>query len=90
MKTGSRLQMMRVQTEHGKVLGHVVDLRSDVAPSKGRAHAFCVVDKLVYARHGLLERLGFRAPPLEVVDWTRVIDVRSDTIAIRDERGLIR
>lgn len=86
MKTASRLQMMRVVTERGKMLGHVIDLRSDIAP-QDRAHAFCVVDKVVYGRYGLLERLGWCEPTEHVVEWTRVIDVRSDAIVIRARRG---
>ena len=86
MKTASRLQMMRVVTEHGKALGHVVDLRSEIALAQGCAHAFGVVDAVVYGQHGLLERLGFREPTEQVVQWTQVIDVRSDAIVIRDPR----
>ena len=89
VKTASRLQMMRVVTEHGKMLGHVVDLRSDIAP-QSRAHAFCVIDKVVYGRYGLLERLGLREPTEYVVEWTQVIDVRSDAIVVRAQRSGVR
>ena len=80
----SEFQFMRVETEGGRFLGHVFDLRSRGEPEHGETHDARVVNEIVYGRLGLLERLGIvRAEP-DTIPWEAVKEIRGNKIIVQD------
>jgi hypothetical protein len=72
------LQMRRVRTESGRLLGHAYDLRCTFG-------AKATITHLVYGRRGLLERVGFRGERCDTIPWSRVIAVRDEEIIVSGE-----
>jgi hypothetical protein len=71
MKTACALQLERVRTEDGRVLGKIFDLRCEWRGGHAR------VTHLVYGRRGLWERFGFRRQRRDTLPWAMI--VRLDT-----------
>jgi hypothetical protein len=81
MKTACELQLRRVRTTGGVLLGRAFDFR---CAWRGES---LVVTHLVVGRRGLLERLGFREPRRDTVPWNAVVRVDDRTIVVEIEGG---
>ncbi|HJV63641.1 MAG TPA: hypothetical protein VJ743_22015 [Albitalea sp.] len=80
MKRRAReLQLMRVQSADGRVLGHVFDLRCRWAPG---ASTDSKVDEVIFGRTGLLERLGFVERRPEALPWSAVREVGDRALVV--------
>jgi sporulation protein YlmC with PRC-barrel domain len=84
----SEFQFMRVETEGGRFLGHVFDLRSHGEPEHGETHDARVVNEIVYGRLGLLERLGIVQAEPDTIPWEAVKEVRGNKIIVDDAVAL--
>ena len=82
MKRVSEFQLMRVETEGGRLLGHVFDLRSRGEPEHGLTHDKRVVNELVYGKLGLLARLGLTQARATTVAWESVKEIRDGKIIV--------
>ncbi|PYS98040.1 MAG: hypothetical protein DMF65_10625 [Acidobacteria bacterium] len=82
MKRVSEFQLMRVETEGGRLLGHVFDLRSRGEPEHGLTHERRVVNELVYGKLGLLARLGLTQARATTVAWESVKEIRDGKIIV--------
>jgi sporulation protein YlmC with PRC-barrel domain len=82
MKRVSEFQMMRVETEDGRLLGHVFDLRSRGEPEHGETRDERVVNELVYGKLGLLARLGITQARATTVAWESVKEIRDGKIIV--------
>lgn len=80
----SEFQFMRVETEGGRFLGHVFDLRSHGEPEHGETHDARVVNEIVYGRLGLLERLGMVQAEPDTIPWEAVKEIRGNKIVVDD------
>ena len=78
LKAAAGLQLARVITTDGRLLGHLFDLRCEWRP----ASAHVKVSHLIYGRRGLLERLGFRER-FVAIPWEAVIEMREREIVVR-------
>jgi len=83
----SDFQYMRVETEGGRFLGHVFDLRSRGEPDYGAPHEERVVNELVYGRLGLFERLGLTQAEPTTVSWKAVKAIRDGKVIVDDSVG---
>ncbi len=73
-------QRRRVESEDGKHLGRVFDLRIRAPEHDPSAP---VVTQIVYGAHGLLERLGVKRANPNALHWSRVVALREDVIVVR-------
>jgi hypothetical protein len=78
VKVAAALQLARITTEDGRMLGHLFDLRCE------RQNARANITHLVCGRRGLLERLGFRERFI-AIPWPAVIEVREHEIIVRGD-----
>lgn len=78
LRVAAALQLARVVTDDGRLLGHVFDLRCEWHDNQPRAR----ITHLIYGRRGLLERLGFRKRYV-TIPWKAVIEVREREILVR-------
>ncbi|HZT61033.1 MAG TPA: hypothetical protein VFA21_20680 [Pyrinomonadaceae bacterium] len=78
---------MRVETEGGRFLGHVFDLRSHGEPEHGETHDARAVNEVVYGRPGLLERLGIIRAETDAIPWEAVKEIRGNKIIVADAVG---
>lgn len=84
----SEFQFMRVETEGGRFLGHVFDLRSHGEPEHGETRDARVVNEIVYGRLGLLERLGIVRADADTIPWEAVKEIKEDKIVVDDAVAL--
>ena len=75
---------MTVETESGRFLGHVFDLRCGGEAEYGAPHDERAVTKIVYGRMGLLARLGLDEADATTLPWTAVKAIRDDKIIVED------
>jgi sporulation protein YlmC with PRC-barrel domain len=79
LKSACSLQLKRVVTRRGAVIGRVFDLQC-------RRHAdgsgFEIL-ALVYGKRGVLERLGVRAR-YDTIPWGNVVEITDDAVVIAD------
>ena len=87
MKRVSEFQLMRVETEGGRLLGHVFDLRSRGEPEHGEPQEKRVVNELVYGKLGLLARLGLIQARATTVAWESVKEIRDGKIIVVEGKG---
>jgi sporulation protein YlmC with PRC-barrel domain len=80
----SEFQYMRIETESGRFLGHVFDLRSRGEPEYGVAHDARILTEIVYGRIGLFERLGLVQADPTTIPWKAVKRIRDNTIVVDD------
>jgi hypothetical protein len=79
LTTACGMELMRVETADGKLLGHLFDLRcrwrakEDAAPR---------LEELVLGPAGLLERIGLRRTKPSTVHWYRVESIRGNVIVV--------
>ena len=79
LKSACGLQLMRVTTRRGDVIGRVFDLRC-----RRSADGSCFeVLSIVYGKRGLLERLGIRAR-VDTIPWSDVVDITDDAVVVDD------
>ena len=83
MKRVSEFQLMRVETEGGRLLGHVFDLRSRGPAEHGDTREARVVGELVYGKRGLLARLGLTHASATTVAWESVKEIRDGKIIVK-------
>lgn len=84
--SASRLELMRVETEAGRFLGHVFDLRCQWQP--GDRHS--PLTEIIYGRLGFLERIGLSKRRPDSVPWSAVKTVRTRTIVVGNEAARSR
>jgi sporulation protein YlmC with PRC-barrel domain len=80
----SEFQQMTVETESGRFLGHVFDLRSEGEPEYGAPKDVRAVTKIVYGRMGLLARLGLDEVDATTLSWKAVKAIRNGKIIVED------
>jgi sporulation protein YlmC with PRC-barrel domain len=78
LRVAAALQLARVVTDDGLVLGHLFDLRCEWHDNEPRAR----ITHLIYGRRGLLERLGFRKR-FVTIPWKAVIEIGERQILVR-------
>ena len=80
-------QYMKVETEGGRFLGHVFDLRSKGEPEYGEPHDERVVNEIVYGRLGLFERLGLTQAEPQTFSWKAVKAIRDGKLIVDNSVG---
>ncbi|HWW74764.1 MAG TPA: hypothetical protein VNZ44_05165 [Pyrinomonadaceae bacterium] len=80
----SEFQSMTVETESGRFLGHVFDLRSEGEPEYGVPRDVRSVTKIVYGKMGLLARLGLDEADATTLPWAAVKAIRDGKIIVED------
>ena len=80
-------QYMELLTESGRFLGHVFDLRSRGEPEYGEPHDARVIDKIIYGRLGLFERLGLTQAEPKTLSWKAVKAIRGNKLIVSDSIG---
>lgn len=83
LKKVSEFQFLRVESEDGKFLGHVFDLRSSGEPEHGLTREKRVVTELVYGKMGLLARLGLDEADATTLPWESVKEISEGKIIVR-------
>ena len=86
MRTYSSFVGRTVETQSGRRLGKVRDLRATVEPSRATVHA------LVVGRQGRLEHLGIgkpRAHRPNAVPWEAVVRIEGKRIVVADGTELV-
>jgi len=82
LTTACGLELMRVETADGRLLGHVFDLRCrgtvDGDPP--------LLEEIVFGRSGWLERIGLRRSKPSTVHWYLVEAVRGNVIVVAASR----
>jgi sporulation protein YlmC with PRC-barrel domain len=79
LSTACALELMRVETSDGRVLGRVFDLRCRWQPGGGRVP---VVEEIIFGKIGLLERVGLRHVKPRSVHWYLVESIRRNVIVV--------
>jgi hypothetical protein len=82
LTTACGMELMRVETADGRLLGHVFDLRCrwDADGEVPR------VEEIVFGRSGWLERIGLRRSKPSTVHWYLVESVRGNVIVVAASR----
>ncbi len=80
----SEFQSMTVETESGRFLGHVFDLRSKGEPEYGAPRDERVVAEVVYGKMGLLARLGLDEVDATTLPWKAVKAIRDGKLIVDD------
>lgn len=83
LTTACGMELMRVETADGKLLGHVFDLRCRWRADKGGAPR---LEELVLGPTGLLERIGLRRAKPSSVHWHRVESMQGNVIVVATNR----
>jgi hypothetical protein len=78
MKSACALQLGRVRTTGGRLLGKVFDFRCEWRGDHAR------VTRLVYGRRGLWERLGFRRQRQDTLPWSSVERMDGGEVIVAD------
>ena len=73
-----------IETEDGKKLGRVFDIRSAGEPEHGFSHDERDASVLLYGTRGLLEMLGFKETELDGVSWDDIIKIEDRKIVIAE------
>jgi hypothetical protein len=73
------LDLLRVRSSEGRMLGRVFDLRCDWRP--GQKHA-PVIDEIIFGRKGLAERLGLRHGDAQSAPWSAVLRIEGRTLVV--------
>ena len=84
MKKLSELLHLKLVTEDKKTLGRVVDFRSSGEPEHGDSRSERAVDEIVYARFGLLERLGLRKAKEKTISLNSALTFKDRKIIVAD------
>ena len=84
-QTITDLQHLKIYTQSGIYLGRVFDLRSSGLPEHGETHTERVIDRLVYGKLGLLERLGLKQSQADTVSWSSVSKIEAGKIIVGAE-----
>jgi sporulation protein YlmC with PRC-barrel domain len=80
MRTLSSLQKRKVETESGRPLGRVHDLRGELTGTKLRVTGLCVGQKAWFAH------LGARSHDQHtVVPWEAIVRIEGTRIVVRDD-----
>jgi hypothetical protein len=82
MKTITQLELMKVVTEDGEMLGHVFDLRSPGRTESRKARKERPIGEILYGRRGLLEMLGFVEAKLDRIPWDAVVGMNEQEIIV--------
>jgi hypothetical protein len=83
LTTACGMELMRVETADGKLLGHVFDLRcrwravEDDAPR---------LEEIIIGPRGWFERIGLRRTKPSSVHWYRVESMRGNVIVVAANR----
>jgi hypothetical protein len=83
LNTACEIDLLRLETESGRLLGHVFDLRCSWQP--GEQAAPPRVDEIIYGRTGLLLRLGLSHREPTSVPWSAVRGVRDGVLVVADD-----
>jgi sporulation protein YlmC with PRC-barrel domain len=80
MRTLSSLQRRKVETESGRALGRIHDLRGELGGAKLRVTGLCV------GRGGWLSHLGVRSHAQhDVIAWDAIVRIEGKRIIVRDD-----
>jgi hypothetical protein len=63
------VQLLRVQSTDGRMLGRVFDLRIEWDPD---GDGLPLVKEIIFGKRGFLERVGFRQAKSRTVQWAKV------------------
>jgi hypothetical protein len=83
LTTACDMELMRVETADGRLLGHVFDLRCRWRSADDDTP---ILEEIVFGRTGLLERVGLRRSKPSTVHWYLVEAVRSNVIVVAASR----
>ena len=81
LTTACAIDLARVETEAGRFLGHVFDLRCQWQPGDRQSS----VGEVIFGRRGLLERLGLAERKPDSVWWSAVRSVGDGVIVVTGE-----
>jgi len=87
MKTLSSFKGMKVVTEEGMFLGHLVDLRADSRIKQRESAATAEIGAVVYGVAGWLVRLGLRTADEQTIDWREVVQLKGDRLIVRNRKS---
>lgn len=82
LNTACEIDLLRLETESGRFLGHVFDLRCGWDPKQAAAPR---IDEIIYGRRGLLLRLGLSRREPDSLPWSAVRGLRDGVIVVADE-----
>jgi len=80
LNTACAIDLMRIESEAGRLLGHVFDLRCHWQPGDRESP----IDEIIFGRLGLLERIGLDERQPDAVRWSAVKSLRDGVIVIAD------
>jgi hypothetical protein len=83
LTTACGMELMRVETADGRLLGHVFDLRCRWRAADDDAP---LLEEVVFGRTGWLERIGLRRSKPSTVHWYLVESVRGNVIVVAASR----
>ena len=72
------LLFLKVVDDHGRALGHVLDLRCQPKPETNEADVW----EFVYGWGGLLERLGLKKITRERIAWQSVLRIEGKNLVV--------
>lgn len=73
-----------VETESGKKLGRVFDVRSTGEPEHSFPNEAREIGELLYGARGFWEVLGFKETRLESVAWSKVVKFEDGKIIVAE------
>ena len=76
--------LVEVETESGKKLGRVFDIRSEGEPEHGLTVKDRPFDFVLYGRRGLLETLGIKQTETDLLPWSAVRRIENGKMIVED------
>src|SRR5206468_1602210 len=86
LNTACAIDLMRIESESGRLLGHVFDLRCRWTPGEPQSP----IDEIIFGRLGLLERIGLAERRPDGVRWSEVKALRDGVIIVADQAAPTR
>lgn len=76
--------LMEVETESGKQLGRVFEIRSDGEPEHGVVSEDRPFDYVLYGRRGFWETMGIRQTKTDLLPWSAVKRFENGKMIVED------
>jgi len=76
---------LKIETESGKKLGRVFDVRCHGEPEHGLTNRERTADEIVYGTRGLWEVLGLKKPEVDTIPWSAVKSIEQGKIIVAED-----
>lgn len=73
-----------IETESGRKLGHVFDIRSDGEPEHGIVVKERSLDHIVYGTRGFWESVGLKKTKPDLLPWSAVKSIENGKMIVED------